>query len=280
MKIKKFGYQASALKKITCNIIFFLLDKVFQINGNNKFSNMLLQIIEPKSYVSFNKHKLIFRTGNERLYWRVKNFYKEEPLMIEWLKKMNQKDIFLDIGSNIGLYTIPASKFCKEVYACELDPLNLAILKENIFLNKSQNKVLLIPFAMIEKNMVIDVFYRDLAYGDALQSIDQDQKVPTIKYKNKHKNKQLGMSLDNIFKLFKLKYPNKIKIDVDGNESGVIWGGRETLKKASEIYYEYNETKNNRILLNFFLKNSFKIVKEQKNNNFISGSNLLLKKVN
>jgi hypothetical protein len=74
-----------------------------------------LQSLNPLATLKFKNHKLKFRTGHGRLLWRVKSFYSEEKIIVEWLKTCSKKDIFLDIGANIGIYTIPAAANAKLV---------------------------------------------------------------------------------------------------------------------------------------------------------------------
>ena len=57
--------------------------------------------------------------------------------MIEWIRSFSKQDIFLDIGANVGIYTMAAlSKNCK-VYSVELDPKNVStdlIILPSVFL--------------------------------------------------------------------------------------------------------------------------------------------------
>ena len=106
-----------------------------------------------------------------------------------------------------------------------------------------------------EKNNIRN-FYRDFSVGDSFQSISKEQTIPTIK-KKKFSSKQVIFSLDSIFSLFNLKQPNKIKIDVDGNEMIVFEGGKKIIKNAKEIYFENNGTKNDKKILDFFIEKWF-----------------------
>ena len=80
--------------------------------------------------------------------WRVKTFYSEEKIIVQWLKSISNKDVILAIGANIGIYSILSAVNAKLVYACEFDLLNTRILKENIYLNK---KVIILHFQRYPK---------------------------------------------------------------------------------------------------------------------------------
>ena len=66
----------------------------------------------------------------------------ETALLIDHLKA---GDVFLDIGANIGYYTLLASAVVKRrgiVIACEPDAENFRLLRENVALNQAENVVL------------------------------------------------------------------------------------------------------------------------------------------
>lgn len=215
-----------------------ILIKILNLNGRSKFSNEFTQLLDLKIDVDFDSQKLTFRTGNGRLLWRAKSLLTEEPLMITWIKSLQSNDVVLDVGANVGMYTVPIAKKVKTVYACELDPLNVAILKENIFLNSVIDKVVILPFACGESAEIVDVKFRDLAYGDALQLIEGGDPQNTRFGQQTHTAKVVQLSLDDIFLKLDLLRPNKIKIDVDGNELTVLRGMKDLIRGASEVYFE------------------------------------------
>src|SRR5688572_27417451 len=63
-----------------------------------------------------------------------------EPHETELVKKIVKKDwMCLDVGANIGFYTILMSKLSDFVYAYEPEPTNYELLRENILLNNLKN---------------------------------------------------------------------------------------------------------------------------------------------
>jgi FkbM family methyltransferase len=234
---KNFGYQPSLARQMFrafCKFIIF----IFHLNGRSKISNEFMQMLDPKFKTQLDGRELQFRTGNGRLLWRAKTLLTEEPLMISWIKAMNPNDVVLDVGANVGTYTVPIAQRVKKVYACELDPLNVAILKENIVLNAVQQRVTILPFACGGSAELVDVTFRDLAYGDALQLIAGGEDLGTRLEQLSHTASIVQFSLDEIFTQLNLSLPNKIKIDVDGNEETVLRGLKGLLATANEIYFE------------------------------------------
>lgn len=278
-KNEKLGYYPNLGERILIRISK-LVGQFFSFN--NFFINQVVQSINLTNYIVFNNQKIFFRTGHNRLNWRVKSFYDEEPLMIEWLNTFNENDIFLDIGANVGTYTLPAISKSKFVYACELDPKNNSILFENILLNNFQDKCLILNFGLNENNSIEEIFYRDNSVGDALQSIARKQVIPTLE-NNPFKMKQILFSLDFIFENFQLSKPNKIKIDVDGNELRVFKGGEKTILSADEIYYEDNGLDEDNFIIKKILENNFKIHEEKSANRNVNDNlirNIVFKKIN
>lgn len=277
------GYTPSYGIKLI-NIILKLVINIFRINGKGIISNNFIQLLDPKKSISFHNdsidksYDLTFRTGHGRLLWRVNDFYEEEPMMISWLKAMTQDDIFLDIGSNVGMYTVPAAKVAKLTYAVELDPINLSILKHNIVLNSLNDRIIVIPLALGDTFSIQDIYYRDFSVGDALQSVGRKSPFNTVIGKQAHISRQLVLPLDDIFRLFKLAQPSKIKIDVDGNELTVIKGAIDTIKGASEIYFEDSGLRDCLEVMEIFEKLAFKISRVEIAKNSKVGRNILFKK--
>lgn len=211
-----------------------------RLDGKTAFSNEFMQMLDPKLAVRWEgaRKDIVFRTGHGRLLWRAKTFNTEEPMMLEWIESFSETDVFLDIGANVGTYTIPAALKADAVYACELDPINIGLLKENIHLNKVYGKVVILPFACAENTGVENIYYRDFSRGDALQSVGGASPFNTQYGSDKHMCPQLVMSIDTAFETFALKQPTKIKIDVDGNERTVFMGAKKIIAAADEIYFE------------------------------------------
>jgi len=276
------GYKPSLLRYLLSKFVKFL-HKVLFLNFNSVYSNEFFQQTNLVYKLNFDNRVIFFKTGHNRLLWRAKSFFSEEPLMIEWLKTFNSKDIFLDIGANVGTYTIPALSKKAKVYACELDPRNCSIIVENVFLNNFFDNFYLFPFGFSDFNSFQDIFYRDFSVGDALQSISRPSLIPSVASNKKFSSKQILFSLDYIFKEFKLEQPNKIKIDVDGNEKQVFEGGKNTILNCQELYYEDNNLQETNYILEIIKKNNFVKINESFTNNAwrsLKMRNILFKKNN
>ena len=111
----KFGYMPSFYTKFI-RFIVLIVQNILFLNKNNRFSNEFVQSLNLNRKIKYNKKELLFKTGHGRLDWRAKTFYTEEPLMIKWLENFTKDDIFLDIGANVGIYSVAAlSRGCKVI---------------------------------------------------------------------------------------------------------------------------------------------------------------------
>ena len=281
-KKESYGFKPSLGRRALRTVCLSLI-KALNLNGRSIFSNEFMQLLDPRIDVVLDNQKLTFRTGNGRLLWRAKSLLTEEPLMITWIRSMHRDDVVLDVGANVGIYTIPIAKRVQTVYACELDPLNIAILKENMFLNAVTENVVVLPFACGVSAKIVDVKFRDLAYGDALQLIEGGDPQNTRLGHQNHSAKVIQFSLDDIFVKLDLSRPNKVKIDVDGNEITVLQGMKDLIRGANEVYFEDSLSDSCRVVVAFLLDSGFKkhesVNMFSKNNlDQIIGENIVFKK--
>ena len=279
---ESYGFKPSPGRRALRTVCLGLI-KALNLNGRSIFSNEFMQLLDPRIDVVLDNQKLTFRTGNGRLLWRAKSLLTEEPLMITWIRSMHRDDVVLDVGANVGIYTIPIAKRVQTVYACELDPLNIAILKENMFLNGVTENVVVLPFACGVSAKIVDVKFRDLAYGDALQLIEGGDPQNTRLGHQNHSAKVVQFSLDDIFVKLDLSRPNKVKIDVDGNEITVLQGMKDLIRGANEVYFEDSLSDSCREVVQFLLSTGFEKYQSvemfsKNNKNQIIGENIVFKK--
>ena len=87
----------------------------------------------------FEDFKLYVRDEKDWGFWQNDTFEPEETQLIKSIVKSN--DVCLDIGANIGYFTILMAKQCELVYAFEPEPTNFMMLLKNIELNDLRKKV-------------------------------------------------------------------------------------------------------------------------------------------
>ncbi len=241
------------------------------LNGRSRWSNEFIQQLDPSitikpNYFDDNKKnkRIWFRTGHGRLYWRAKHTFNLEKETNDWIKSFNQSDVFFDIGANIGLYSIMASKLMNiKTYSFEPDLMNARILYENIIKNNISNLVTILPFALADYDYCADLYLKTLSYGDALHNLDNKNE----NFENFHEAKASipAFSIDTIISILNLDKPTKIKIDVDGIEIRILKGAKNALRTVDEIIVEWSRSnKDSTEILKYLESLGFMLVWESK----------------
>lgn len=157
------------------------------------------------------KKGLAGATGN--LYCGLHEF-ADMALVLHFLRG---DDLFIDIGANIGSYSILAgAEVGAEVMAFEPVPVTFSILKENMALNNLGYKAQLYNNGVGNDNGV-------LRFTNSLD---------TVNHVIKDSNNQAGIAVDivRIDDTVNIDKPCLIKIDVEGFETEVLRGMEHTLK--------------------------------------------------
>lgn len=144
-----------------------------------------------------------------------------EYSLIDWCSQFLSKDkLFIDIGANIGTYSIILSKYCKEVHAFECSPDTYDNLNKSVLLNNVKNIVTHVEGLGDEEKE--SIFYLTSRDGGTDSFIDvpgytSGKTIVTIK------------TLDS----FNLTDIGFIKIDVEGFELSCLKGCQQTLKNSN-----------------------------------------------
>ncbi|MNJ85642.1 cobalt-precorrin-6Y C(15)-methyltransferase [compost metagenome] len=135
---------------------------------------------------------------------------------------------FLDIGANIGLMSVLASKYVGTngiVYAVEANPKTVPILQVNIDLNVCKN-VELIPVALSDTSGTALLFENWEVNRGGASLISQSNEEQGIEVK-----------MERLDDLFDENTPiHLVKIDVEGFEPQVIRGGMNWFQKQQPVF--------------------------------------------
>ena len=119
---------------IRCLVYEFFHTRSFQEFINNRFKDENKFIINSK-YVSH----LVMKNGD--LFYPSEDVGSSNSVLEEYkFDDIRKDDIVIDIGANIGGFSIPASRMSNHVYAVE--PFMIKELRENISLNKRDIQVI------------------------------------------------------------------------------------------------------------------------------------------
>ncbi len=146
---------------------------------------------------------------------------------------VNKGDIVIDIGANIGYYTLMFAKLVGDtgkIYSFEPDPRNFFILEKNIQINGYNNVIL-------EKKAVSNKLGKSTLYvneNSAESSMHKPNNVINEIYVDL-------ITLDNYFEVNSIT-PDFIKIDIEGYELNALKGMESILQSSNKtkIMIEYN----------------------------------------
>lgn len=252
------------LIRILRNLLILFYNPIKFISKVNDFiKRCLVQYILNNKLPIFYKNKKIFMIRNFGAIskMRASSFEIKEPETLRWIQGFKENSSLLDIGANIGIYSLFAAYKGHLVKSIEPDALNYALLNLNIKDNFYQDKITAYPYSIHSETGTAKLNIGDYEWGGAMSSFDRE-----LDWKGRKMNVQFtqgsaGISIDDFCNNTNF-IPNHIKIDVDGNELLVLKGAMKTLQNLDlksiliELYkdhHEYNEClkiiKNNNFLL-------------------------------
>ena len=145
------------------------------------------------------------------------------------LEQAEKKKIVLDIGAHIGLYSMPLSRRIAlegKVYSFEPSSINRAYLKQHLKLNNINNVEVQACLVGRENLDAVD-FYEDQNQVNPMGGLIL---MDNIKNNAVVVSKRM-VTLDQFCKDMKIK-PDLIKVDIEGAEIDLLWGGIEIIKRS------------------------------------------------
>lgn len=148
-------------------------------------------------------------------YFNGLNDFEEMSLLLHFL---NESDLFVDIGANVGVYSILASGVAKSSsIAIEPSTITSELLRENIKINNLENKISHVKCIVgNETKKIAFTAGKDATNRVALSS-------------EKNINTEL-LDIDTLDNILNDKSPKAIKIDVEGFEVNILKGASKVLQ--------------------------------------------------
>jgi len=222
--IKRFKYFYSILLKIFVRANFN--------TKNDKFNSLY----EFNPVIFFND-----TISNEI---NIDGVYEKNQLDI--IKPFLKKDIFIDIGANLGNHTLYFNKYFKNIYSFEPHPLTFKLLEIN---TNYKSNIKIFNFGLSEQEKKTSVI------------IKSQNNIGGEDYKENNNNGKIkeDVFFKNFDEMFNFKNQiSFIKIDVEGNELDVLKSMKKNLiNNQGIILLEFdikNFSENNEIVM--FLKNA------------------------
>ena len=187
-------------------------------------------------------------------------FQRKENKELSYIKKVIDRNTwFIDIGSNIGLYSLNVASLNNKttkinILSVEPHPIMLNRLKENLNLLISQNTYVKKRFFIVGKAIGVNKKkgYLDISGNHANSRLTLDKRKKTIKVE--------VTDINDLIKKYKIKKIGCIKIDTEGSEFQIL---KSLFKKK----------KNNKILLPIFM-----IIEHNRDINYYHLHNFIISK--
>lgn len=199
--------------------------------------------LDPHADVAIGDTNFSFSTPTRTALWRVNTILDKEPVTIEWIKGFSSGEVFVDIGANIGMYSLLAAKISDvRVFAFEPEAQNFAVLTKNILRNELSDKIIGWPVAISDEQRFGSLYLSALkaaeschTFGEPVNHNLEPQAFPYVQG-------AVSTTLDALVDGGAVPVPRHVKIDVDGIEHRVISGATETLKnrRVSSLLVEVN----------------------------------------
>jgi FkbM family methyltransferase len=169
--------------------------------------------------------------------------------------EINKNDIIMDIGANVGVFTVYAASKASEgkVYAFEPVKENFDRLKDNAKLNNLKN-VVAYNAGVSDKTGNKDIMVSGINTGGHSFYITGGE--------NRQKFSIKTISLKDVFAMNKIDRINFLKCDCEGAEYEILFSAPELLKRIDKISMEVHaldEKRDVQTMKNFLEKNGFDV---------------------
>jgi FkbM family methyltransferase len=204
-------------------------DDVFPALGRFLFWQIQSRLFAEVEWNWIESSKLVVRRGMTGATGNIYVGLHEFADMAFLLHFLRPSDLFVDVGANIGSYTILASSVVgSHVLAIEPDPITMGYLKRNISVNQVDQLVR-------TEEVAIGAGQGNVQFTIGQDTTNQVSSDPGLATRS--------VKLTSLDILLSKEEPVFIKLDVEGYEPQAFAGARETLGKASllAIATEYDD---------------------------------------
>lgn len=199
------------------------------------------EALSPETTVLFRGKGLKFSTPTQITQARAHGLFNSSLPMYEretlrWINDMKPGSTLVDIGANVGMYSIFAATRGVEVLAIEPEATNYSTLVTNIRANRLEDMVTTVCGGMSDVTGPDVLHIHNLspgqschALGDALSPAGNDKSHVV-----RTKQSSMAYRFDDLMNMLNVR-PDHVKIDVDGIEHKVVKGMVQYLSSCDSI---------------------------------------------
>jgi len=183
------------------------------------------------SRIKSSRVKMSLNIGDYVQYWIFMDGCYE-PETFNFIASKIKDHVFVDMGANVGNFSLGLCKLAKHIFAFEASKANAEALTYNLKVNNVNNVTVVNRAVEIEDNKLLelnlspDTSGNNSLYTKAGNSFEKVQSITLDTFIIEHQVKELGL----------------IKIDVEGAEFSALKGAEATLQKFKPIIVcEFNK---------------------------------------
>lgn len=182
---------------------------------------------------------------------RAQSYLTKEPGTIEWLEGIQPGETVYDIGANIGLYTLAAALHVGPegmVYAFEPHVANAASLLRNVQCNGMGDRVRVLTCAVGSHEGLWPFHYASKRAGSSGSQLGSPVDEHGKTFAPAATELKWVTTLDWLVNDGQVQHPNRVKIDVDGQEPAILRGAHALLRSGTvrslqvEVHGQTRET--------------------------------------
>ena len=187
----------------------------------------------PRARITHDGVEVTYHTPSAFLKWRVDSLFTKEPCTIEWIAGFKQGEVLVDVGANVGMYSVWAAKTRGvRVYAFEPEAQNYGLLNRNLVLNSLGEQVKAYCLALSDRAGFGELHLATLDAGGSCHSYGERVDFKHEPMQPRFSQACISARLDDLVRDGIVPQPDHLKIDVDGFEPKVIAGAQQVLQSS------------------------------------------------
>ena len=190
--------------------------------------------LQPITALEYAGVRMKFSTPSSFTVWRARSIRQKEPWTLEWIDTFEPDEVMIDVGANVGMYTIWAAAVRgARVFAFEPEAQNYALLNRNIILNKLSGRATAFCLGLGDSAGLTVLHMADMRVGGSCHSVGEALDYKHEPLKTLFQQGCYVAKLDELVAEGTIPQPAHIKLDVDGFEPKVIAGARRTIENPA-----------------------------------------------
>lgn len=189
--------------------------------------------LNPRCELEHEGVTMVFATPNQHTRWRVDTIFTKEPDTLAWIASFGPADVLVDVGANVGMYSIWAAKTRGvKVFGFEPEAQNYALLNRNIMMNGLEERVKGYCMALSDTAGLSELHLSRAMIGGSCHSLGERVDFKHEPMRPAFSQGCIAARLDDLVASGAIERPTHIKIDVDGFEPKVVHGAMEVVRDS------------------------------------------------